>query len=38
MQDHDNIYDIIYDINVDIKDIDYDIIELWSWYHIILIS
>ncbi len=36
MQDHDIIYDIINDINMDIKDIGYDIIELW--YHKFLIS
>ncbi len=39
MQDHDIICDIIHDINMNINDIGYDIIELWyHYYHIILIS
>jgi hypothetical protein len=36
MQDHDIIYDIINDINMDIKDIGYDIIELiWNPVHLV---
>ncbi len=35
MQGHDIICDIIHDINMDIKDIGYDIIGLW--YHVLLI-
>ncbi len=36
MQDHDIIYNVMYDINIDIKDISYDIID--PWYHKFLIS
>jgi hypothetical protein len=36
IQDHDIIYDIINNINVNITDIGFDILELW--YHKFLIS
>ncbi len=38
MQDHDIIYhdDVMYDINFYIKDISYDIIELWNHKFLIL--